>query len=164
MNETSPLNGVRHQSATNDVRGPVLAQERAAGHSRPVAPSGGLTRRTPMKRTGIKRGTSQLKRTPFVRSVTPPPVGGRPAGKANRRARPDEPLASWCEVRIPGLCVGRATDRHHRLPRSAGGSDEASNTADSCNPCHIQGIHGNPEWAYANGWLIRRHTATGDAA
>lgn len=75
---------------------------------------------------------------------------------AKGRARPDEPLAEWCEAQIPGVCKGRAECRHHKLRRGRGGSDDASNTADLCdvNGCHWF-IHHNIEWAYANGWLVR---------
>lgn len=71
----------------------------------------------------------------------------------SRRARPDEPLADWCEVRTE-VCTGRAEHRHHKLRRSRGGSDDASNTADCCGRCHLF-IHEHPAWAYAAGWLIR---------
>lgn len=81
---------------------------------------------------------------------------GEKPKRSKGRARPDEPLASWCEVGYPRICAGRATDRHHILPRSAGGTDEADNTVDCCNPCHIDGIHGHPEWAYKVGFLRRR--------
>lgn len=69
------------------------------------------------------------------------------------RARAAEALATWCEVRTQ-FCEGRAVHRHHKLRRSRGGSDDASNTVDACSACH-QFIHLNPAWSYARGWLIR---------
>jgi len=69
------------------------------------------------------------------------------------RARPDEPLADWCEVQAEG-CEGRATDRHHIIPRGPGSSDEAWNTLDLDAHCH-QRIHARPEWAREHGYLRR---------
>lgn len=74
-----------------------------------------------------------------------------------RRARPDEPLATWCEAHIDGVCAGRAVHRHHRRIRAQGGTDDAANTADLCGACH-EHIHRNPAWAYEHGWLRRRTT------
>lgn len=103
-----------------------------------------------MKRSPLARSRVPMTRRAPLRRATP--LRSKPSG----RARPDEPLATWCTARLPGYCTGRATDRHHILPRAAGGSDDVSNTADCCSACHLQGIHGRPEWAYANGWLRRR--------
>jgi hypothetical protein len=82
------------------------------------------------------------------------PLRARPS----HRARPDEPLATWCEAHLRD-CTGRATDRHHRLPRAQGGGDEAANTIDVCRSCHIDGIHGHPAEAYALGLLRRKAAA-----
>lgn len=71
------------------------------------------------------------------------------------RARPDEPLAVWCAARIEGVCTGRATHRHHRLMRSAGGDDSAGNTSDLCADCH-RFVHANPAFGYESGYLLRR--------
>lgn len=79
--------------------------------------------------------------------------------RAKGRARPDEPLATWCELAIPGVCLGRATNRHHKLLRKHGGGDERENTLDLCGSgttgCHGH-VHANPAESYARGWLIRR--------
>lgn len=103
-----------------------------------------------MKRSGPLRRRTALKAVTPLRRRTP--LRSRPSG----RARPDEPLAAWCQAALPGICTGRATDRHHLLPRSAGGGDDAANTADLCNACHLDGIHARPAWAYEHGWLRRR--------
>ena len=76
----------------------------------------------------------------------------------SRRARPDESLADWCELRSP-QCTGRATDRHHILRRSQGGTDDQANTVDLCHVDHLYVIHANPKWARNHGWLAR----SGDA-
>ena len=67
------------------------------------------------------------------------------------RARPKEPLADWCEVRL-SCCDGRANQRHHKQRRSQGGGDDKSNTLDVCTACHDH-IHHNPTWAYENDLL-----------
>src|SRR3546814_5152843 len=46
--------------------------------------------------------------------------------RAKGRARPGEPLATWCEVGRAECCTGRAEHRHHRRLRSQGGSDDRS--------------------------------------
>ena len=74
--------------------------------------------------------------------------------RSKGRARPNEPLADVCEFGIVGVCTGRPSERHHKLRRSQGGSDDASNTADICSACH-NACHANPAEAYRNGWMIR---------
>lgn len=81
------------------------------------------------------------------------PKQGKKAKKRRRgMARPDEPLASYCQVGRAGVCTGRAEHRHHILLRRQGGTDEAANTIDACGQCHAF-IHANPSKAYAHGWL-----------
>lgn len=58
-----------------------------------------------------------------------------------------------CEVRVEGVCSGRAREWQHRLPRSRGGTWAPSNGLHLCSPCH-QFIHGNPEIATAKGWTV----------
>jgi hypothetical protein len=69
------------------------------------------------------------------------------------RARPDEPLAVWCEIAIVDVCAGRASQRHHRRRRSQGGSDDRANTLDCCDACH-DWAHAHPTIAYLSGWLV----------
>ena len=79
--------------------------------------------------------------------------------RAKGRARPGEPLADVCQVGRFEVCTGRPEHRHHRLRRSQGGTDEASNTLDVCSACHDL-IHSRPSLAYAHGWLL--HARAGD--
>jgi hypothetical protein len=82
----------------------------------------------------------------------------KPKKKPKKRrgmARPDEPLATYCEVGRVDICTGRAEHRHHRLMRSQGGGDEKANTLDCCTACHRL-IHARPSLAYAHGWLLHR--------
>lgn len=78
-----------------------------------------------------------------------------PKKKPRGMARPDEPLATYCQVGRAECCTGRAEHRHHRLRRSQGGTDDATNTLDVCRSCHDL-IHARPSLAYAHGWLLRR--------
>ena len=63
-----------------------------------------------------------------------------------------------CEMAIPGVCLGRATNYAHRVNASQGGKWEASTALDSCGSgttgCHGY-CHANPANAYENGWLVR---------
>lgn len=69
----------------------------------------------------------------------------------------------WCEARLPG-CLGRATNCHHVLPRSAGGTDTPDNLLDLCGS-GTTGCHGwiehNRTDAMALGYLKSRYHATG---
>lgn len=100
-----------------------------------------------MRRTPIARTRASLARRTPIKRLTP--LRARPS----RRARPDEPLATWCAAQIEGVCTGRATDRHHLVLRSQGGTDDT--TADICRSCHGH-IHAHPAWAYEAGWLRRK--------
>jgi hypothetical protein len=58
---------------------------------------------------------------------------------------------------VAGVCWGRADQRHHKLRRSQGGSDEQANTLDVCTGCHDH-LHRNVSWAVERGYLTRRGT------
>lgn len=94
-----------------------------------------LQRRTRLRRkTGLARSDKPMRRT------------------RSKRARPGEPLATWCEAGVVGVCTRRAQHRHHIVRRSQGGSDHWTNTMDVCRPCHRY-IHANVAWAKAQGFL-----------
>lgn len=80
---------------------------------------------------------------------------GKKASRPGGRARPEEALRYRCEAAIRPGCAGRPDQRHHVLPRSAGGDDEASNTLDVCTPCHDY-IHAHPTFSYEHDLLRRR--------
>ena len=87
--------------------------------------------------------------------VTPrPKAPPRKKAKKGGRARPDEPLALVCEAKGVICCLRPATERHHKLRRSHGGTDDAANTMDLCSDCHAW-IHANPARSYELGYLIR---------
>ncbi len=82
--------------------------------------------------------------------------------KAKGRARPDEPLGECevCRILVPADPVHRgsrphqATERHHVLRRSQGGSDDRSNTLEACQFGHAW-IHSHPAESYRLGLLER---------
>jgi hypothetical protein len=63
-----------------------------------------------------------------------------------------------CEARIENVCRGRAVDPHHKVKRSAGGKDEASNLMRTCRWCHIW-IENHPKLAAQRGLSITRKVA-----
>ncbi len=88
-----------------------------------------------------------------------PKPGRRPKRRYRGRARPEEPLAWICAAAdvLPQVCTGRPVHRHHVLRRGQGGTDDASNTRDLCEPCHAW-IHAHPTEAVALGYLRRSTT------
>jgi 5-methylcytosine-specific restriction endonuclease McrA len=59
-------------------------------------------------------------------------------GAAYRRNR-DECLrrASWrCQLQLPGICIGAATQCDHILAVADGGGHELRNLRAACTPCH----------------------------
>lgn len=70
-----------------------------------------------------------------------------------------------CEVRIPGVCLGRATNWHHRRNKSQGGLWLPSNGLHLCGSgttgCHGWITH-EPSKSYELGWSIRGHQPPAD--
>ena len=58
-----------------------------------------------------------------------------------------------CEVKVPGVCTGRAQHKHHMILRSQGGTNHPANLLPVCLPCHDY-IHKHPEEAKEHGWII----------
>lgn len=63
-----------------------------------------------------------------------------------------------CEVRIEGVCLGRATNWHHRKNKSQGGLWRPSNGLHLCGSgttgCHGWITH-EPKLSYVKGWAVR---------
>jgi hypothetical protein len=121
--------------------------------------------------------TAPMTRTPFVathsapvdldmtpRSLSTGPTKARKtpqsaeekAAKRITRTR----SAGWCEVRLPGICLGRASNWHHRKNRSQGGLWLASNGLHVCGTgttgCHgaLTNTNGRAEEFRAAGWIV----------
>lgn len=109
-----------------------------------------------MKRTALERRTelrrrAWITRTPFVRR-RPNPASAIPSTVRTQvvgRSR------GWCEW---PSCTEQATDMHHLLMRSQGGTHTVANLRHLCRRCHDR-IHANPDDSYASGWL--RHNWQG---
>lgn len=116
-----------------------------------------------MRRTGIKR------RTPMPQATKPLRLSGAPkrrrplrrqsannaAGErqlAKARSAVIERSGGMCEIKVPGVCLGRGRHAHHIQLRSAGGKHTPANLAWTCELCHSH-IHSHPEWAKANGFI-----------
>lgn len=118
-----------------------------------------------VKRTELKRRTPLHTNTPLVRA-------GRIARSRGIHYRPapktaDELYARMavtarsggrCEMRIPGVCLGRATNWCHRIAEGQGGPWLASNGIAGCGSGNATGCHGwthqHPDLAKANGWIV----------
>lgn len=88
-------------------------------------------------------------------------AAGKPTQAAKPRARVGVGERVAREVvrhRSGGVCevcgAARATDWHHRKNRSQGGRWCPANGMDLCRGCHHE-ITVNPEWAYAQGYMVR---------
>jgi hypothetical protein len=136
-----------------------------------------------MKRTPMKRGTKPLKANPEKtrewqqRSRKALPTGDKPLERTEMKStvskktkafraemegvRPlvEERSHGMCEIRLPQVCQGRATNIHHRLPRGAGGTNSKANLLHLCGS-GTTGCHGwvesHRKEAYELGLLLRR--------
>lgn len=133
----------------------------------------GIQRKTPMRQgaKGLRRGTPlKAGAKPLARTTELPKVNkerqarktetaGMPKTTAKRRVR--KRSGGWCEFRIPGACLGRATNMAHRKPEGQGGLYVPSNLVDSCGfgnnfpGCHKYQENNRPE-AHKKGWLVHR--------
>lgn len=153
-----PANGFEWRLPEHPSRGGFMASPEPCSGFDPWRPDSlGLNGRLPERVQGENTGPL----ADLVDAI-PEPWSNHKADKSARasgRARPGEPLAEWCELAIPGVCLGRATNRHHKLLRKHGGTDDRSNTLDLCGFGNTTGCHGavhqNPEESYRRGWLIR---------
>lgn len=119
----------------------------------------------------MKRSPMPDRKTPMPRGNKPMPRGkGIDRTKKSKRKADDDALleantaelyrrsGGICEVQVRGRCEGRATNRHHRLDRSVGGTSIMPNLIHLCGSgttgCHGYITH-NPMVAEANGWTIR---------
>jgi len=62
-----------------------------------------------------------------------------------------------CEVRIPGVCLGRAESMHHRQREGVGPSLDFNlihTCGDGCRGCHGW-ITEHPDDAWEKGWIVK---------
>lgn len=118
-----------------------------------------------LRRTGIKRGTSHLKRSAKLKSTGL--IGREKALKPVRRSMsPEEKFGKdtvdaratvgeyvLCEIVLPG-CVRYGSDWHHRRNKGQGGPWDPANGLKVCRRCHDQVTDTDPEWNYNGWWLV----------
>lgn len=132
------------EAAGGRQRGVSSSRVSGEGCALLLAPSGGLSRRTP-----LRRGGPLQRRTP-LRSVSP-----RRAAEARRRRELIAELFGGITPPCarPG-CTRQAVDIHEPLTRARGGSiTDPGNWVPLCRPCHDE-ITLGPAWAYEAGLLI----------
>lgn len=115
-----------------------------------------LERRTPLKRSPMKRTGAQLQRAAFKRKakgIRATALDFSDEVKAQVRLR----AGGRCE--FPG-CGGPIEHFHHRLLRKHGGPGTVLNCMGVCRISHRY-IHDHPSESYANGWLIHSEGADG---
>lgn len=121
-----------------------------------------MKQRKPLQRTGEIARTSPLRRTPLdrvshlnssgpIKAKRPPQSPEEREAKRFTRGRSQ----GWCEMRVPGVCLGRAREFSHRWAEGQGGPWCASNGLDSCGLAGCHGwLHRNPIQAKRLGWVI----------
>lgn len=111
-----------------------------------------LPGRHPLRRkTPMPRGESQLRRTAMP-TYRPTITGDERTSRQLVRAR----SGGLCEIRLDGICTGRATDWSHRESKGIGGKWRAANGLDACRQCHRH-ITEHPALAYEHGWFVHSY-------
>jgi hypothetical protein len=123
-------------------------------------------------RAAIDRRSTMLERAPKFRpSRTPKRDQRAPMSESKAREIVYARSQGWCEVRLPGICLGRGAQWHHRRDRIHGGLWLPSNGLHVCgSPIH--GCHGaltTPPAGQAgefeqNGWTVPSNRDPADVA
>lgn len=128
-----------------------------------LKPSGSLKRGKGLKRAenGLVRKGSLARFTPLPTKPTKPKVREGDMPKQDLNDILAARSGGWCEWRIPGHCLGRATNKAHRKPEGQGGLRTPSNLVNACGMgnnhggCHQYQESQRTE-SYENGRLVRR--------
>ena len=126
----------------------------------PLKRTGKLKRRTPLPRSlvplvgGLLARTSTLKRTPLKprsdKAIAEQPL--RDACMAAVRKR----SGGRCEARVPGVCVGVASEGHEPGRRGGGRHLDPEQVMHLCWACH-RFAHEHPQAARERGLLTQRN-------
>lgn len=110
----------------------------------------------PLQRKTALQSTSTLRRSSPPKPTSHPPQPGEEAAKATVRKR----SGGVCEIQLPGKCLGRAKDFHHRQNRGRDkvGKWVASNGLDVCRVCHdaVTNTNGRRAEYVQKGWIVPR--------
>ena len=128
-----------------------------------------LRRRVGLKTNTPLRQGKPIKRIPATGSSSVQPKRKRkntdPATTVTDRVK--ERSEGVCEIQIPGLCTGVATDVHHRSGRGMGGTsrpeiDQAANLMHACRSCHdaVTNTRGRRAEYERARWIVRRSADT----
>lgn len=139
-----------------------------------MKPGGGLRRTAmPCRKTALKPGGKQLRRSELMRGDKPLArrTSLKDAPKKPKQRREGDMTkgtaqeivrtrsGGWCELRIPGHCLGRGSNFGHRKPEGQGGEYIPSNGIRVCGMGNASGCHRYQELnrieSYARGWLVR---------
>ena len=99
---------------------------------------------------GSFKGVDMLRRTP-IKKVSKKAAQRRREWKATF-ATAMKLSNHRCIIQVEGICLGYATQGHHRKARSQGGKNELANCVPACAACHRH-VHANPKWAKEHGWI-----------
>lgn len=133
----------------------------------PLARATPMVRRSSMRRTELKRGTSELKHTELPASAVPfkrsPMKRSRVEAKLTRVQRDalTERSGGICEIQTLD-CKWEAVDPCHRIGEGMGGrhgaaaeaNDRLSAILHGCRRCH-DWCHREPAAAQQEGWMLR---------
>jgi hypothetical protein len=94
-----------------------------------------LQRKPIQRKTELKRG-GPLKRTGFLKRSEWRPTRKKPDIPANVRRQVKDRSGGICELRLPDICWGRATQMDHIKNRSQGAGHLVDGLQHACLPCH----------------------------
>lgn len=124
----------------------MIRQRKALKRATPLESHAELRRSTP-----LARGTHLSRASGPTKARRPAPSREECEAKALVRGR----SGGYCEIRVPGVCLGAARDFSHRWAEGQGGPWSASNGLASCGLFGCHGwIHAHPTEAKRWGWII----------
>lgn len=117
---------------------------------------GGPLKRTPMPPRKVPLDTPSPSGKPVQRKTGKP---GKHVGESKAKRLAKTRSGGLCEICIPGVCLLRGTDFHHRLFQSQGGKWDIVDGLFVCRSCHMEitNTNGNRREYEAKGWIVPSH-------
>jgi hypothetical protein len=126
-----------------------------------------LERKKPPERKPVERAQSDSRKEnallPKRRAKRKPRPPGEAKAEESARDLVYQRSHGVCEIQLPGVCLGRATNWHHRQGRGQGGEWRASNGLHVCGSgttgCHgaVTNTNGRRAEYVRNGWIVGRN-------